>query len=59
MGLPGCTVDIARRLAQYGFGRTLFQAAATSLFVEFMDFHAKWHNDLFQVLERDLQHHLG
>ena len=30
-----------------------------SLFVEFMGFHAKWHNDLFQVLERDPQRHLG
>ena len=28
-------------------------------FVEFMEFHAKWCRDLFQVLERDPQHHLG
>ena len=59
MGLPGCTVDVARRLARYGFGRTLFQAAVTNPFVEFMEFHAKWRRDLFQVLERDPQHHLG
>ncbi|KIM61133.1 hypothetical protein SCLCIDRAFT_122724 [Scleroderma citrinum Foug A] len=59
MGLPGCTVDVARRLAQYGFGRTLFQAVVTNPFVEFMEFHAKWRRDLFQVLERDPQHHLG
>jgi len=24
-----------------------------------MEFHAKWRRDLFQVLERDLHHHLG
>jgi len=59
MGLPGCTVDISRRLARYGFGRTLFQAVVTNLFAEFMEFHAKWRRDLFQVLERDLHHHLG
>ncbi|KIM63580.1 hypothetical protein SCLCIDRAFT_96899, partial [Scleroderma citrinum Foug A] len=59
MGLPGCTTDISHRVARYGFGRTLFQAAATNLFAEFMEFHAKWCRDLFDVLERDLHHHLG
>ena len=59
MGLPGCTIDISRQVAQYGFGRTLFQAVATNLFAEFMEFHAKWHRDLFDVLERDPQRHLG
>ena len=59
MGLPGCTTDISRRVARYGFGRTLFRAAATNLFAEFMEFHAKWRRDLFDVLERDPQRHLG
>jgi len=30
-----------------------------NLFAEFMEFHAKWQRDLFQVLERDPHHHLG
>ncbi|KIM55082.1 hypothetical protein SCLCIDRAFT_39635, partial [Scleroderma citrinum Foug A] len=59
MGLPGCTTDISHRVARYGFRRTLFQAAATNLFAEFMEFHTKWRRDLFDMLERDPQHHLG
>ncbi|KIM62815.1 hypothetical protein SCLCIDRAFT_24650 [Scleroderma citrinum Foug A] len=43
----------------YNMGLPGCTAAAMSLFVEFMGFHAKWHNDLFQVLKRDLQRHLG
>ncbi|KIM56649.1 hypothetical protein SCLCIDRAFT_132048, partial [Scleroderma citrinum Foug A] len=59
MGLPGCTINISHWVTQYGFRRTLFWAAATNLFAEFMEFHTKWCRDLFDVLERDPQHHLG
>ena len=46
-------MDIAHRLAQYGFGRTLLQAAVTLQFVEFMDFIAKWREDVCEVLRID------
>ena len=49
-------MDIACRLAQYGFGRTLLQAAVMLQFVEFMDFVAKWHVDVCEVLKMDPRH---
>jgi len=58
-GLPGCTTNIARRLTQYGLGRSLLSAALTLPFAEFMAFHVKWRKQLCEVLERDPQGHLG
>ena len=52
-------MDIACRLAQYGFGRTLLQAAVMLQFVEFMDFVAKWRVDVCEVLKMDPRHLLG
>ena len=58
-GLPGCTVDIAFRMTQYGLGSSLLGAASRLQFAEFMSFHAKWRKELCDMLERDPQRHLG
>lgn len=58
-GLPGCTVNIACQLTQYGLGRSLLSAALRLPFAEFMEFHAKWRKQLCDVLERDPHGHLG
>lgn len=48
-----CSVEVARRLAYYGFGRSLLDAAVSFQFVEFMDFVAKWREDVCEVLRTD------
>jgi len=58
-GLPGCTVDIARRLTQYGLGKTLLSAASSLPFAEFMEFHARWWKQLCSILEKDPEGYLG
>ncbi|KAI6039698.1 PIN domain-like protein, partial [Pisolithus marmoratus] len=58
-GCCWCSVDVAHRLTHYGFGRTLFQAAITLQFVEFMEFVAKWRDDICEVLRTDPQLLLG
>ncbi|KIM51340.1 hypothetical protein SCLCIDRAFT_143472, partial [Scleroderma citrinum Foug A] len=58
-GLPGCTVDIAFRMTQYGLGSSLLGAASRLQFAKFMSFHAKWRKELCDMLERDPQRHLG
>lgn len=54
-----CSVEVARRLAYYGFGRTLVDAAVSFQFVEFMNFVAKWRIDVCKVLKTDPQSLLG
>ncbi|KAI6013823.1 PIN domain-like protein [Pisolithus marmoratus] len=54
-----CSTDIACRLTRYGFGRTLFRAAITLQFVEFMEFVAKWRDDVCEVLKTDPHLFLG
>ncbi|KAL4065135.1 PIN domain-like protein [Scleroderma citrinum] len=51
-GLPGCTVDITRRVALYGLGRTLLQVVSTEPFVEVMNFLTK-HFELACLIEED------
>jgi len=58
-GLQGCTVETTRQLTQYGLGRSLLSAVSRLPFAEFMEFHAKWRKQLYDVLEQDPQHHLG
>lgn len=58
-GCRWCSEDVACQLVRYGFGRTLFQAAITLQFVEFMEFVAKWRNDVCEVLRTDPQRLLG
>ncbi|KAI6011163.1 hypothetical protein EDC04DRAFT_2580616 [Pisolithus marmoratus] len=55
----GALPNIACQLTHYGFGRTLFQAAITLQFVEFMEFIAKWHDDVCEVLRTDPHLFLG
>ncbi|KAI5989457.1 hypothetical protein EDC04DRAFT_2912203 [Pisolithus marmoratus] len=52
-------MDIACQLTHYGFGRSLLQAAIMLQFVEFMEFVAKWCDDICEVLITDPQHFLG
>ncbi|KAI6142359.1 PIN domain-like protein [Pisolithus tinctorius] len=54
-----CSVDVACQLVCYGFGRTLFQATIMLQFVKFMEFVAKWCNDVCEVLRMDPQRFLG
>ncbi|KAI6029268.1 PIN domain-like protein [Pisolithus microcarpus] len=54
-----CSVEVAHRLAYYGFGRSLLEAAVSFPFVEFMDFVAKWRDDVCEVLRTDPQRLLG
>ncbi|KAI5982054.1 PIN domain-like protein [Pisolithus albus] len=54
-----CSVEVARRLAYYGFGRSLLEAAVSFPFVEFMDFVAKWRDNVCEVLRTDPQRLLG
>ncbi|KAI6041007.1 PIN domain-like protein [Pisolithus marmoratus] len=59
VGCCWCSMDIAHRLTHYGFGRTLFQAAITLQFVKFMEFVAKWRDNVCEVLRTDPQLLLG
>ncbi|KAI6027122.1 PIN domain-like protein [Pisolithus marmoratus] len=59
VGCCWCSVDIACRLTCYGLGRTLFRAAITLQFVEFMEFVAKWRDDVCEVLRTDPHLFLG
>jgi len=52
-------MDIACRLAHYGFRWTLLQAAVMLQFVEFMGFIAKWREDVCEVLRKDPRLLLG
>ncbi|KAI6029097.1 PIN domain-like protein [Pisolithus microcarpus] len=54
-----CSVEVARRLAYYGFGRSLLEAAVSFQFVEFMNFIAKWRDDICEVLRTDPRSLLG
>ncbi|KAI5988481.1 hypothetical protein F5J12DRAFT_786843 [Pisolithus orientalis] len=54
-----CNTDVAHQLVAYGFGRTLLEAAISLQFVEFMEFVAKWCNNVCEVLRTDPQHFLG
>ncbi|KAI5982210.1 hypothetical protein EDD15DRAFT_2181422, partial [Pisolithus albus] len=54
-----CSVEVARRLAYYGFGRSLLEAAISFPFVEFMDFVTKWRDDVCEVLKTDPRRLLG
>ncbi|KAI6138177.1 PIN domain-like protein [Pisolithus tinctorius] len=58
-GCRWCSTDVARRLVNYGFGKTLFEAAIMLQFVEFMEFVARWRDDVCEVLRTDPQHLLG
>ncbi|KAI6149143.1 PIN domain-like protein [Pisolithus tinctorius] len=58
-GCRWCDTDVARRLVDYGFGRTLLEAAISLQFVEFMEFVAKWRDNVCEVLRTDPQHFLG
>ncbi|KAI6045460.1 hypothetical protein EDC04DRAFT_2559575, partial [Pisolithus marmoratus] len=59
VGCCWCSMDIACQLTHYGFSRTLFQAANTLQFVKFMEFIAKWHDDICEVLRTDPHLFLG
>ncbi|KAI6004797.1 hypothetical protein EDD15DRAFT_2191570 [Pisolithus albus] len=54
-----CSVEVARRLAYYGFGRSLLEATVSFPFVEFMDFVTKWRDDVCEVLKTDPRRLLG
>ncbi|KIN96439.1 hypothetical protein M404DRAFT_117242, partial [Pisolithus tinctorius Marx 270] len=54
-----CSTDVACRLVNYGFGKTLFEATIMLQFVEFMEFVTRWHDDVCEVLRMDPQHLLG
>ncbi|KAI6137913.1 PIN domain-like protein, partial [Pisolithus tinctorius] len=58
-GCRWCSMDVACRLVNYGFGKTLFEAAIMLQFVEFMEFVARWRDDVCEVLRTDPQHLLG
>ncbi|KIO07394.1 hypothetical protein M404DRAFT_23895 [Pisolithus tinctorius Marx 270] len=45
-GNQWCSMDVARRLAKYGFGRSLLRVATTLQFAKFMSFVSKWHDSL-------------
>lgn len=55
-GCRWCSVEVACRLAYYGFGRTLLDAAVSFQFIEYMDFVAKWRDDICDVLTTDPLH---
>ena len=60
-GICGCGIDIARKLARYGLGDALLEAATTLPLVEFVTiFCVKWCNEVCQTLILDplgiLQH---
>jgi len=53
-GIHGCGNDIAQKLAHYGLGDTLLQAATTLPLLEFMMiFCVKWHDEVCQTLTLD------
>ena len=53
-GIHGCGIDIAQKLAHYGLGDTLLQAATTLPILEFvMIFCVKWRNEVCQTLTLD------
>ena len=53
-GIRGCGIDIARKLACYGLGDALLEAATTLPLVEFVTtFCVKWHNEVCQTLILD------
>ncbi|KAI6152625.1 PIN domain-like protein [Pisolithus tinctorius] len=58
-GCRWCNTDVAHWLVDYGFGRTLLEAAISLQFVEFMEFVAKWCDNICEVLRTDPQHFLG
>ncbi|KAI6142361.1 PIN domain-like protein, partial [Pisolithus tinctorius] len=58
-GCRWCSTNVAHRLVNYGFGKTLFQATIMFQFVEFMEFIARWHDNVCEVLRMDPQHLLG
>ncbi|KIO11156.1 hypothetical protein M404DRAFT_127401 [Pisolithus tinctorius Marx 270] len=58
-GCCWCNTDVAHQLVDYGFGRTLLEAAISLQFVEFMEFITKWCNNICEVLRTDPQHFLG
>ncbi|KAI6000189.1 hypothetical protein F5J12DRAFT_894944 [Pisolithus orientalis] len=45
-GCQWCSTDVACQLVNYGFGKTLFQAAIMFQFMEFMEFVARWHDNV-------------
>ncbi|KAL4064547.1 PIN domain-like protein, partial [Scleroderma citrinum] len=53
-GICGCGYDIAQKLAHYGLGNTLLQAATTLQLIEFMSiFCVDWCNEVCHVLTLD------
>ncbi|KAI6146874.1 PIN domain-like protein, partial [Pisolithus tinctorius] len=58
-GCRWCDTDVACQLVDYGFGRTLLEAAISLQFVEFMEFVTKWCDNVCEVLRTDPQHFLG
>ncbi|KIK12509.1 hypothetical protein PISMIDRAFT_120766, partial [Pisolithus microcarpus 441] len=57
-GCCWCSIEVAHRLAYYGFGRTLLDAAISSQFIKYMDFITKWCDNICEVLTTDPQHFL-
>ncbi|KAI6138712.1 PIN domain-like protein, partial [Pisolithus tinctorius] len=49
-GNQWCSMDVARRLAKYGFGRSLLRVATTLQFAKFMSFVSKWHDSVCELL---------
>ncbi|KAL4061663.1 hypothetical protein V8B97DRAFT_1879141, partial [Scleroderma yunnanense] len=53
-GIHGCGYDIAQKLACYGLGNTLLQAATTLQLIKFMSiFCVNWCNEVCHVLTSD------
>ncbi|KIM54585.1 hypothetical protein SCLCIDRAFT_136619 [Scleroderma citrinum Foug A] len=53
-GIHRCGIDIAQKLAHYGLGDTLLQAATTLPLLEFMMiFCVNWHDEVCQTLTSD------
>ncbi|KAI6004433.1 hypothetical protein F5J12DRAFT_893515 [Pisolithus orientalis] len=52
-GCCWCDTDVACWLVDYGFGRTLLEAAISLQFVEFMEFIAKWYHELACVIKEE------
>ena len=53
-GIRGCGIDIAQKLARYGLGDALLEAATTLPLLEFVTtFCVKWRNEVCQTLISD------
>ena len=53
-GIHGCGIDIVQKLAHYGLGDTLLQAATTLPILEFVTiFCVKWRDEVCQTLTLD------